>query len=383
MQVFKDELSGPILGSDNQDLTPMLRRVVNEAYTLCVSDLRRRVEPDTKEEMQELPRPERDWRLTKLSEILKGFTIVGENCPSSKCVNLFHTMYEKNALRYIEWHDCTRKDAEDMNEKIEESLKFEGNALKRYTATQVPPADCSTDHKVRCALRRRAISTDVANLISFDVLEEWHGILFYELDAEVPPGYQKVNIEQLRLADREIFKRAADSTNSIRPDASGARPLDKIFQNLAQSTTIRLRLAPLRSASASGSGGSGLPSPSASRNQEIVQESSLRKRVLELENQNKQLREDRDKRRRDQGQGYPTAKGKGDGKGKKQKLTQSRPAPLRDFSCKTPSNDKICYDFNLKDGGCPGAPPGGRCARGVHVCAQCGQAQCGHRPFRG
>ena len=35
------------------------------------------------------------------------------------------------------------------------------------------------------------------------------------------------------------------------------------------------------------------------------------------------------------------------------------------------SGDPICFNFN-RQCGCTGAPAGGRCGRGMHICIKCG-----------
>ena len=59
-------------------------------------------------------------------------------------------------------------------------------------------------------------------------------------------------------------------------------------------------------------------------------------------------------------------KGKGKDKGKGFSLPQA----LVRLGCSSHRNgDPICYAYNL--GGCTHTAPGGRCGRGLHVCAKC------------
>ena len=76
---------------------------------------------------------------------------------------------------------------------------------------------------------------------------------------------------------------------------------------------------------------------------------------------------------------------KGDGKGKGKIVGSKLPLVLRvaGASGVDPEGNPICFSFNL--GGCAGAPPGGRCPKGRHVCVltKCGQASHGYGTAHG
>ena len=93
----------------------------------------------------------------------------------------------------------------------------------------------------------------------------------------------------------------------------------------------------------------------------------MRKRVRELEQELNRVKKQRSAGSSDRG-------GKGDGKGDKsrrdRKSNQPMPKGLSGKSSRTAAGDSICFGFNL--GSCTGAAPGGKCNRGMHVCAEPG-----------
>jgi len=73
--------------------------------------------------------------------------------------------------------------------------------------------------------------------------------------------------------------------------------------------------------------------------------------------------------------GNPPAKGHGKGKGCKGSNKKGRgpnvPKGLINKSLQTDAGERLCWAFNLEKG-CSDAPPGGKCARGLHLCTEPG-----------
>jgi hypothetical protein len=71
----------------------------------------------------------------------------------------------------------------------------------------------------------------------------------------------------------------------------------------------------------------------------------------------------------------PNAKGHGKGKGRKGSNKKGRgpnvPKGLINKSLQTDAGERLCWAFNLEKG-CSDAPPGGKCARGLHLCTEPG-----------
>ena len=88
-----------------------------------------------------------------------------------------------------------------------------------------------------------------------------------------------------------------------------------------------------------------------------------RKRISDFEAENARLKK--------------SAKGGGKGKGKKERTGTSKggnmPPELRGKAKATKAGDPICFAYNVN--GCSNAKHGGRCNRGLHVCAEPGCEQ--------
>ena len=131
------------------------------------------------------------------------------------------------------------------------------------------------------------MAMDIANLCSFELLESWTEVLFADLVRDPPLGFQRVSVDQLARADRELWTRIADRCRAgIRPEPDGTRPFETDLKNLIFAPEIRLLLVPLprgggnSGPSASASVGSGDGAPSVRQ----------LKRIAQLEQENAQLK---------------------------------------------------------------------------------------------
>lgn len=373
-EVFINDVVVPILGDKDHLLKNCLRRLFLESFTLFAGDLKARTEHRGEDVPLKLPTIERESRFRALQARLPGTTLTGELEPSTRLIDLAHAMFEDNVVRYIEWPALTKRSDEILGKTKDErvlKLNAAGQIVEKNVAAD-DPANLSTDYLLHCALRRRSLALDIANLMAFETHELWVGVLMAVLTQDPPPGYERAGLSQVRFADQELWKRAApECRDGVRPRL-GARPLETAFKMLMYSPEVRLLLLPLRGSGASSSRSSAAPQQVASRStreQQLEREVASLKRERETDNAGKGNRQGRQRhpkgRRGQQGQqNQQGSKGKG-------KTTQPMPAGLAGKSGRTRNNDPICYNYNLP-AGCTGAPDGGRCNRGMHVCAEPG-----------
>ena len=167
---------------------------------------------------------------------------------------------------------------------------------------------------------------------------EFHEYLMSHLTVEPPPGYNHVTIHQVLAADRAAWLRLAEKLpKGLRAGADGKLPLDIELPLLQGDPKVAFHLLPLGSSSGS---------------------SSVKRPQEELPTVDP-------KQPRKQWKGL----GKGKTKTKNKTIPKSMPVSLKDKWSRTKRGVPICWAFNTEEG-CPAAPAGGRCPRGVHLCAE-------------
>ena len=91
------------------------------------------------------------------------------------------------------------------------------------------------------------MALDQFDLIPFQVMETWSDLLLQQFLKEAPMGHKRVTLEQLHLADFELFKAMQRLTKKgVRPTSSGARPMEQAFLELRNSPEVRLYFSPCR-----------------------------------------------------------------------------------------------------------------------------------------
>jgi hypothetical protein len=235
------------------------------------------------------------------------------------------------------------------------------------TATEPDPgADISSDLLIDLALRRRALAADIAGLSTYETFHLWSEVMKAAFLSDPPPGYARVSIAQLRSADEEVFRIVAEKCREGTNKAPGEAKtrFEKAFKEAIFDFNVRLRLAPLpRGSGASSSAAATSSRPPKDHSRELA---DLRAQVQNLKRKNQQP----DTAKRSGGGSGSKRSGGGGGGDNRNQQKQSMPKALKGKNARTATGDPICFNYNIK--GCPDAPPGGRCSRGVHVCAQPG-----------
>ena len=93
------------------------------------------------------------------------------------------------------------------------------------------------------ALRRTGLAYDFADLVSYEVHQEWVDWLFQEMSKEPVKGFQRTQLAQILRADKAAWLHLADTVRDIRPSA-GARPLDMAFASLPAVHSVIFNLMP-------------------------------------------------------------------------------------------------------------------------------------------
>ena len=316
-----------------------LKQLIFESQTMTVAELRSATQ-STDEVHRKLPASERSMRIEAQKQRLVGLPLEGPLAVAHSVYDKLATMRENDELKYLPPGECLTRDAELCNEKPPKALQLDANktglVFKDEEATTAMSID--TDLQLYQAMVRRALAMDLVGLATYATVQRWNERLFRIMSQDPPPEFQRVTRAQVLRADRQCFIELARVCNgNLKPDASGALPLDKEFEKLEFNASIMYFLLPVKGRG-KGAGKKG----------------------------------DRD----GTGQGT-TGNGQGNGKkrntgtddapGKKIKVTRDPiPEALRGMHSRTPDNKPICFNFNL-----------GKCKAGAkckfkHVCCKPG-----------
>ena len=322
----------------------ILKRAAFEAQTYLTATLRQTVDKSD-DTPRRIPFAERNTRLEAIRAVLGGIGISGEHEPAHNLLDRACAMFETNNIKYLELSSCISRSHEVQGSTKTKELTLEkGSLVLRHSEDKLTsPTD--SEIKVHYAMVRRGISFQFAKLMSYEEHSAWETFLFEALHREAPPGFARPSLAQLLQCDKAAFGRLTSQVTSVRQRDDGTYPLGQALLALRHDPLIALYLMP--SSRSSPTPPVGAPTSSSS--------SSARPHP------------------------YNQASGKGKGKGKRGGGKSSPPVPaeLRGKWHKSSNGEPICYGYNCRSG-CSekGIKPGGRCAKGLHICAEprCGAA---------
>ncbi len=327
-----------------------------------------------------MPTAEREQRRKALAKRLPGVKISGFNEPSNALVDKMASMVDANVLKYVQWEDCTSRSQEvesDDRKPQEKNWATDGNGYLRVAVGRTDvKSDVSSSLLLRYALTRRGLAAELGGLMSFEVHEKLADFLFEAYLRELPdPRYAPVTFDQLRKADKAIFRDVADRTRDgikIRPD--GTRPVDQELPKALETWNVNALLTPLPRAPQSGGGQKRARGDDDADHDPTALSKRGKQRLNQKRRANTQaaalerLQNEVNTLRSERAATAPAPRGKGAEKGKGR--PGPMPKPLIGKARETNEGVPICYNFNM--GGCRDAEPGGRCPRGLHVCAEPG-----------
>ena len=328
--------------TSNQGSVAGLKRLLFEAHTLIVSELKQRVEKSEDSAPVSLNGAERETRLEAQKLRLGGLSFQGEEEVAHDAYNLVYAMIQKDDLVWLapEKFGTRRSEISAKKQGKEVIIDGSGLAIKEKQTTTV----CSlvTDLDLVMALRRRALAFDLIGVASFNTINKYHQALAQRMQEPPPPGYSRVSLQQLIRADRAVFLRAAELTTTLKRNSGGQLPLDNILSTILLDPSVAYHLLPLPvsgSSSAEPSKDGKRPGPDASASQRGAKHQKVGKKT--------------------------------GGPGAARKTSFAVPKELVGKLHQTPKGHRLCWSFNLPCG-CADAKPGGKCARGLHLCAEPG-----------
>ena len=370
--------------SPPDDRMPVVRRLAWEAYTLCAADLRSRAERRDDDKPVKLQRVERVQRASDQQARLTHLALEGELEMSHALEDLVVQMYEDNALSYIPWEACTKRDQERMGVKTDPVWKPDASGVMRMAQEESnPKSNLRTDLLLQFALQRRSLAFDRARLCSYAKMERWTSKVLAAFVASPEHGYAKVGLAQLRRADARFFKELEDLTKGgIRPGADGAFPLDAAVDQALVRFEVAMALAPAQlqgggpGSAASSNSGDASADAAAEQIKKLKEQVNKANKAKEAAAQ--ALANERKRKAGDNPHPQPGNPGTAKKKTKKKKGNergQPVPSQFKGGVCEDENGDRICFAFN-SPGGC--STKGARCSRGVHKCMVPGCFSTGH-----
>ena len=330
----------------NAGVVAATKRLIFESHTLVVADLKQKVEKGDDPTSQKLNPAEREARITRQKARLTGLTHHGVEEVAFEAYNIVYGMLQQDTLIYQHPNKFTTRQHELQVKKAVKEVALDGSgSLTVRDKPQQMTCDTQSELELVQALRRRALAFDLVGACSYEVMNMYHSMLVQRIQDAPPPNYARVSIVQALRADRAAFVRIAEKVRSLKVAADGSRPLDRAFENILEDTHVSFHLLPLA-----------IP-----EKPKFVPQPPLKRKTEETGG----LDDKADK---------PTKKGKGNGKGKKGGTRLRVPKELIGKWSQNKDGERLCWAFNMQCG-CTDAAPGGKCSRGLHLCAEPGCLQ--------
>ena len=251
-------------------------------------------------------------------------------------------MVQENVVVYLGPNKFPSRQSELKLEKPKKELDIVNSKLT--VKDQAVDLECtlSTPLHLHHALHRRALAMDLVGVCTYSVMMRYNEFLMSHLSVDPPPGYARPTIHQILEADRAAWLKVAEKLpRGVKRTAGGNLPMDTEWPLVQTDPRVCFHLLPLPASSASAAQGT------------------------------KRTNDDGDASPPPPGkfQKWQRGGGKGGGKkGGKTKTPRSLPIELKGKWSTTKRGVPLCWDFNT--GGCSLAPAGGRCPRGMHLCAE-------------
>ena len=175
----------------------MVRRLFFESYTFAAASLRAQVERTDDDPPRKLATAGRYHRLEEQKKRLtKAIRLEGENEVAHALTDKVVATHEENQLKYLQWHECTKRDQELCGVKSDPAWKPDiRGVIREHRIQEEIAADTSTDLLLKYALTRRDLSFDQCRLVNFDEFQLWTDVFLHAFLKAPPQGFVKVSLE--------------------------------------------------------------------------------------------------------------------------------------------------------------------------------------------
>jgi hypothetical protein len=363
---FRTKVIAPVLGAEDHPSAAKLRRLMFEAYTLSVADLRTKVTRTAGDPPMRLSAPERALRMSRLQTKLVGINIRGMLEPSHALVDAYCQMLEDDTLKYTPWEELTMRSQEVEGVKKDLEVVTQvwspdaAGVVRQHQQVTSRTTDLTSDLKIKSALQRRGLAMDVAGLCSFARHHELIDILMEEFMRKPLEGYAALSIQQVMRADRHAFVKMAEMTAAgLKRRADGTLPVETALSAVIATTHFQFLLMQLPGKAAGAQGSAEPPAPDKLAKKRKHEEEVAAAKVKKAAKVAAKAAVKTGAR--------PASAPAGKGAGKGQRM------PLALIGCDPckPDGSRICFNYNL--GTCKAQiAPGAACPAGWHVCCMKG-----------
>ena len=158
-----------------------LRRLLFEAQTMVMAQLREQVSNPEAAATRKNPPVERESKMRQLKARLPRLLIQGQIEPSHALLTLVTQMWENKQLQYIPVERLTSREYEVMRSKSTKQLQIDPDKLLVKEEAKVPDQTASTELQVLEALKRRGVAFAFIDCMSWDCHETYLQMLFNRL----------------------------------------------------------------------------------------------------------------------------------------------------------------------------------------------------------
>ena len=309
------------------------KRLVFESQTLMMHSFKTTARGE-EAGPKKMAQPERDARLERQREQLRGLDISGPMEPAHSLYDVCANMIDKNEVAYIHPNKCLSRQQELMGVKPEKEIQLDATKSALVVREQASHAEISisSDLALYQALQRRSLALDLTGIATYEVMRKWIDRLFAMYAQSPAPGFQKVTQAQLLRADRQAFVRMSELfTGSLKSYVGAGKPLDQYVERLESDMTVIYFMLPIPVAHGSSSTSSAVDKADKKRTETPTKP---------IQPNNK----------------FQKGAAKGGQKGSKGKKRDPIPQALKGMHSRTPQGDPICFGYNLgtcKNTACP------------------------------
>jgi hypothetical protein len=371
---FLEKVVIPVLGDADHPSASKLRRLLFEAYTMSVGDLRAKLSRTAEDPPLRLSVPERAARMMKLQRRLPGLLIQDHLEPSHKLIDCFVQMSEDDCIHYVAWDELTERNQEvngisKCTSLVAQVFKPDSNGfLKSSQAPVSEYADLSSDLRLLSALQRRGLAMDMAGLCMYECHQKIVDHFMRELQREPLHDFQKTSLEQVARADRFMFIRIAEMTRTgVKRDSAGDLPVENAMNDVRMDPAfvlLTMQMAMRSSGAGSGGGGSSAAGVDPKTDQAKLDRKRKHEEKLAADQAAKKARLAAKGGGKSSSSTVPGARAKGKGKGPRM------PTGLIGMDSSTADGKRLCFGFNL--GTCALCAKGAECKNGWHLCCKPG-----------
>ena len=223
------------------------KRLVFESQTLMMHSFKTTARGE-EAGPKKMAQPERDARLERQREQLRGLDISGPMEPAHSLYDVCANMIDKNEVAYIHPNKCLSRQQELMGVKPEKEIQLDATKSALVVREQASHAEISisSDLALYQALQRRSLALDLTGIATYEVMRKWIDRLFAMYAQSPAPGFQKVTQAQLLRADRQAFVRMSELfTGSLKSYVGAGKPLDQYVERLESDMTVTYFMLPI------------------------------------------------------------------------------------------------------------------------------------------